>query len=299
MDATVKHSQLKQLLRKGKAEGFLTYAELNERLPAERYDADQIEAVVDLFNEAGIEILEQAPDPDSLLLPAESSTEEVAEEVEAILETAVADELGRVSDALELYMRAVGTLDLLTRDEEIVLAKRFEEGARERTEALCIESGELRSSDLVVGFLDANGADESAPVSTQTGQDGEVETPTLTAVDTGPDPRQVKARFARIRRLYARLKRVRNRYGIGSAQASKSEQRFTSAFLEVKFVPKQIDRWSGQLRELAGQVRTRERVIMDICVNQAGVPRKRFLETFRGNETSRPVARAPDGRWRG
>ena len=218
MDAKVKHSQLKQLLLKGKTQGFLTYAELNERLPEERYDADQIEAVVHLFKEAGIEILEQAPDPDSLLL-AEPSTEEVAEEVEAILETAIVDELGRVSDALELYRREIGSLDLLTRDEEIALAKRFEEGTRERTEALascpaiiaevlrlaaCIESGELRSSDLVVGFLDPNGADESAPGSMQTDQDREVVTSTLDPEDSGPDPWQVKARFARMHRLYAR-----------------------------------------------------------------------------------------------
>ena len=299
MDAEVKHSELKQLLLKGKAQGFLTHAELNERLPEELYDVDQFEAMVHWLNEAGIEILDQPPDPDTMLLRAEPSDEDAAEEAAAALSTAIEDGFGGTRDPLRMYFRDMGPLGLLTRDDEVALAKRIEQGLRQRNEAIAacpttiahvlrlaerIESGEMRLTDLVTGFVAPDAAGEPAPAGSKQRTDAD-ERP-RPVENSGPDPEEVKARFAGMRKRYGSLTRALARHGVGSAQARNIQRKLTTKFLEFEFAPKRLDQLAEQVRTLARQARPLERDILDICTSKAHMSRKVFLKSFPGNETN-------------
>ena len=134
MDQESKQSELKKLILKGKEQGFLTYREINDHLPEDMHDTDQIEAVVNMINDMGILVYDKPPDPDSLLLKEETTPDE--EDTEAVLTTAVESEFGRTTDPVRMYMREMGTVDLLTRKDEIKLAKRIEDGIRQCTEAV-------------------------------------------------------------------------------------------------------------------------------------------------------------------
>ena len=175
MDANAKQSELKRLIIKGKEQGFLTYREINDHLPDDMNDTDQIEAVVNMINEMGIEVYDAVPDADSLLLKSTeeggTTNTEVDEETEAVLKTAVENEFGRTTDPVRMYMREMGTVDLLTRKDEINLAQRIEDGIRQTTEAVAtcpaaiqvildyadaIKDEEMRLTDLLVAFIDPN-----------------------------------------------------------------------------------------------------------------------------------------------
>ncbi len=310
MDLETKRLQLKKLILKGKEQGFLTYSEINDHLPEDVHDTDQIEAVVAMINDMGIEVYDHAPDPDTLILKAETADEEVAEEAEAVLASAVESEFGRTTDPVRMYMREMGTVDLLTREDEIALAKRIEEGIRQSTEAIAtcpttiakvlamvdqIDAGELRLSDLVVDFIDPNAINEPVPLPApvhvpevvEAREDDEAEGAPLVEEDLGPDPEEAKTRFARIRKLNDGLVRALDRYGIGSDEAKKIQRKLADELLQIKFVSKQVDGLSAEVRDLVEQARGREKLIMDICVNKARVPRKAFLNSFAGSETNR------------
>ncbi len=310
MDLETKRLQLKKLILKGKEQGFLTYSEINDHLPEDVHDTDQIEAVVAMINDMGIEVYDHAPDPDTLILKAETADEEVAEEAEAVLASAVESEFGRTTDPVRMYMREMGTVELLTREDEIALAKRIEEGIRQSTEAIAtcpttiakvlamvdqIDAGELRLSDLVVDFIDPNAINEPVPLPApvhvpevvEAREDDEAEGAPLVEEDLGPDPEEAKTRFARIRKLNDGLVRALDRYGIGSDEAKKIQRKLADELLQIKFVSKQVDGLSAEVRDLVEQARGREKLIMDICVNKARVPRKAFLNSFAGSETNR------------
>ena len=182
MDQETQRSQLRKLIIQGKQQGFLTYREINDHLPEDVHDTDQIEAVVNMINDMGIDVFDEPPDPDALLLKIEAASsendEEVVEEAEQVLVSAVESEFGRTTDPVRMYMREMGTVELLTRQGEINLAKRIEDGIRQTTEAiaacpaaieellrlmaLCGEE-QVRLSDLVAGFVDRNAPDEPIP----------------------------------------------------------------------------------------------------------------------------------------
>ena len=180
MDQESKQSELKKLILKGKEQGFLTYREINDHLPEDMHDTDQIEAVVNMINDMGILVYDKPPDPDSLLLKEESTPDE--EDTEAALTTAVESEFGRTTDPVRMYMREMGTVDLLTRKDEIKLAKRIEDGIRQCTEAVAscpvtieeilrlsemIENDEMRLTDLLLDFIDPNAVEEPIPTPQQ------------------------------------------------------------------------------------------------------------------------------------
>ena len=172
MDQKTQQSELKRLILKGKEQGFLTYREINDHLPEDMHDTDQIETVVNMINDMGIEVFDNPPDPDSLILKHQNpEDEEVVEEAEAVLKSAVESEFGRTTDPVRMYMREMGTVDLLTREDEINLAKRIEDGIRQSvsTIATCplvisdivsvmdkIDAGETRLTDLLTGYIDPN-----------------------------------------------------------------------------------------------------------------------------------------------
>jgi len=305
MDYETKRSELKRLILKGKEQGFLTYREINDHLPEDMHDTDQIEAVVNMINDMGIDVFDKPPDPDSLILKEDSADdEEVVEEAEAVLTTAVESEFGRTTDPVRMYMREMGTVDLLTRKDEIALAKRIESGIRQSTEAIAtcpmtignvlalwdkVDAGDMRLTELLSAFIDPNAPDE--PVAQPVRNDGSNNSDDSddddkeAEVDTGPDPEEAAARFGRIRKLYASLGRAIDKHGRGSAEAHKVQKKLTAEFLEIKFIPRQVDALTAQLRELVELVRTHERAILDICVNQARIPRKNFIRDFNAHAT--------------
>ncbi|MBS1270100.1 MAG: RNA polymerase sigma factor RpoD [Gammaproteobacteria bacterium] len=295
MDQETKQSELKKLILKGKEQGFLTYREINDHLPEDMHDTDQIENVVNMINDMGILVYDKAPDPDALLLNEDSDTDE--EDTEAALTTAVESEFGRTTDPVRMYMREMGTVDLLTRKDEIKLAKRIEGGIRQCTEAVtacpitisritesieAIESNEMRLNDLMVDFIDPNAVDDPIPIPIpkQAGSDNDEREP-----DTGPDPDEVQRRFKLLKKHNQSLKKAVTRHGISSDKAKKVQAKITAELMEIKFVPKQVDFLWNQVRYLVEVARAAEKQIMGICVRKARMPRKAFIKIFVHNET--------------
>jgi RNA polymerase primary sigma factor len=315
MDQETQRLQLKKLIIQGKEQGFLTYRDINDHLPEGVHDTDQIEAVINMINDMGIEVYDQAPDPDTLLLKTETAAtedeEEVAEEAEQVLASAVDNEFGRTTDPVRMYMREMGTVELLTREGEIELAKRIEDGIRESIVAIAscpatigevlrmmdlVEAEQMRLTDLVVDFIDPNAKDEPLPemhtdedgVSVGAGKpkDDEEGEEGATEEDTGPDRDEALRRFARIRKLHASLAKALDKNGFGTPEALRSQKKLTEEFLEIKFVAKQINRLVEDVRALVEHARDQEKIIMDICVGKARLPRKTFIKVFPGNEAN-------------
>jgi RNA polymerase primary sigma factor len=309
-----RQSQLKLLIARGKEQGYLTYAEVNDHLPPEIVDPEQIEDIVNTINDMGITVYEKAPDAESLLLTDASAPDEEAVE-EAAAALAIADsEFGRTTDPVRMYMREMGTVELLTREGEIRIAKRIEEGLDQVRTALAyypptydyllaawepVKGGQGRITDLIVGFLDPNAPDEIAqPNNPKTvvrkeeseSEDEEGEGSSdeeEEAIDTGPDPEETAKRFATIARLHNTVGK-----GLVTAKSARdpkvvrARKRLAEQFMELKLAPKMFDALVAHLRGHVDEVRRLEREIMAVCVRQAGMPRKDFISTFPRNETN-------------
>ena len=289
-----RQSQLKLLIAKGKEQGYLTYGEVNDHLPSEIVDPEQIEDIVNMINDMGITVYEKAPDAESLLLSdsAVSNDDDAADEAAAAL-ASVDSEFGRTTDPVRMYMREMGTVELLTRQGEIRIAKRIEEGLDQVRAALLqfpptvglllevyalVEAGETRMQDVIVGFIDPNAtiADPNAPKA-----DGDNEPP-----DTGPDPREVTARIHKIRRLYRRYVDALEKHSIEHASAQRLIRALTVEFMELKLAPKLFDLMITQIRNTVNGIRSQERQVMTLCVRDSGMPRKDFIGGFPKNETN-------------
>jgi RNA polymerase primary sigma factor len=297
-----RQSQLKLLIAKGKEQGYLTYSEVNDHLPSDIVDPEQIEDIVNMINDMGITVYEKAPDSESLLLSdsAVSNDEDAAEEAAAALATVDA-EFGRTTDPVRMYMREMGTVELLTREGEIRIAKRIEEGLDQVRTALAqfpltfdlvfaaydqVGRGEARLQDLIVGFIDPNEeiADPAARAleagDEEGGGDEEEE------VETGPDPEEVLRRLKKIKRLHKRYVDALVASGLKSNATKKALKSLTAEFMELKLAPRAFDQIVGQLREMVNGIRGQERQVMALCVRDAGMPRKDFLASFPKNETN-------------
>jgi RNA polymerase primary sigma factor len=309
-----RQSQLKLLIARGKEQGYLTYAEVNDHLPPEIVDPEQIEDIVNTINDMGITVYEKAPDAEALLLTdAAAPDEEAVEEAAAAL--AIADsEFGRTTDPVRMYMREMGTVELLTREGEIRIAKRIEEGLDQVRTALAyypptyeyllaayepVKGGQGRLTDLIVGFLDPNAPDEIAqphnPKTVVRKEEPEIEDDDAEdktdeeeeAIDTGPDPEETARRFTTIQRLYNTvLKGLATARSAREPKVVRARKRLAEQFMELKLAPKMFDALVGHLRSHIDEVRRLEREIMTICVRQAGMPRKDFIGTFPKNETN-------------
>ncbi len=315
IDQETQRLQLKKLIAQGKEQGFLTYRDINDHLPEGVHDTDQIETVINMINDMGIAVYDQPPDPDSLLLKHEPTTtpedEEVVEEAEQVLVSAVENEFGRTTDPVRMYMREMGTVELLTREGEIELAKRIEDGIRQSTEAIAacpaavaevlanmerIENEQVRLSDLVVDFVDPNAADlppERMSTAAETDDDGDG----MDAdEESGPDREEALKRFARVRKLHGNLAKAMETKGFDSPEARRAQLRLAAEFMQIKFVPRVTNGLVDKVRKLVEQAREQEKVIQDVVVNKARLPRKTFLKTFPGNEAnSRWVKRIQKG----
>ncbi len=285
--------QLRELIGRGKEQGYLTYAEVNDHLPNDIVDPEQIEDIVNMINDMGITVHEKAPDVESITLSDATATDDDgAEEAEAAL-ASVDAEFGRTTDPVRMYMREMGTVELLTRQGEIEIAKRIEAGLNQvkysmshfppTIEALLqvadrVIAGETRMQDFVVGFIDPNEPDEIKPPAPKSDDDDEV-------VDTGPDPEEVKERVKLIRRHSNRGAKYLEQYGFKDKRTVKALAEMTDQIMELKLAPKLFDALVRDLRDVISIIRSQERMVMQICVRDAGMPRKDFLSSFPKNET--------------
>ncbi|MYD98315.1 MAG: RNA polymerase sigma factor RpoD [Gammaproteobacteria bacterium] len=292
-------SRLKELIAKGKEQGFLTYSEVNDHLPDDISDSDQIEDIISMINDMGITVYESAeaaPDADELLNAGDNTADEIAAEEAAAALAAVETEAGRTTDPVRMYMREMGTVELLTREGEIAIAKRIEEGIRHVLAATAYFPGtvkyildrytelnkEGKLADLLVGYLDpADHVPPAAQVDLTATEDKDE-----TEERKGPDPVEAKRRFTALRRAYN--KTVRNaeaKKGITKATRAADQAKLASAFSFFKLVPKHYDVVVGLPRDALWTVRRQERILMGLCVG-AGMPRADFLSDYHGSETS-------------
>ena len=317
-----RQSQLKLLIARGKEQGYLTYAQVNDHLPSEIVDPEQIEDIVNTINDMGIPVFEKAPDTESLLAtePSAPADEEAIEEAAAAL-AALDAELGRTTDPVRMYMREMGTVELLTREGEIRIAKRIEEGLDAVRSALAmypptydfllrayepVKAGQARLVDVIVGFIDPNAPDVIAQPQNPTKvevlapeekadeeEEGEEEGDTEEeAIDTGPDPAEAAARFASIAKLYAQVLGSIAKLGARDPKTLRQRKRLADEFMQLRLSPRMFDALILNLRTHVAEVRQLEKEIMIIAVRDAGMPRKDFIASFPKNETnSRWLAR--------
>ncbi len=310
--ADERQSQLKLLIARGKEQGYLTYAEVNDHLPSEIVDPEQIEDIVNMINDMGIPVYEKAPDAESLLLTDATAApdEEAVEEATAALANLDA-EFGRTTDPVRMYMREMGTVELLTREGEIRIAKRIEEGLEAVKIALGsypgtyslllrhyeqVKAGQMRLVDIIVGFVDPNAPDEIAQPQNpklmaldaeEGAEDDEAEGDEEDeAVDTGPDPVEAGKRFASIAKLHTQYVNALDKLGSKDPKSLKLRKKICGELMELKLAPKMFDQLIDNLRQHVTDIRLLEKEIMFLCIKQAGMPRKDFISTFPKNETS-------------
>lgn len=304
-----KQSQIKLLIAKGKEQGFLTFSEVNDHLPQDIVDSDQIEDIIRMINDMGIQVFENAPDADELLMQETTTDEEVAEAAAQALAT-VESEIGRTTDPVRMYMREMGTVELLTREGEIEIAKRIEDGINqvqcsvaEYPEAITYlldqwdlyEAEEIRLSDIVIGFVDPND-DDVAPTATHIGselseeeledEDDDDSEDDDEEEDNSIDPEEAREKFTALREQYEKTKGVIDSKGRAHADARAEIQCLSEVFKEFRLVPKQFDRMVKNMRSMMDRVRVQERLVMKFCVAQAKMPKREFIKLFAGNETT-------------
>jgi RNA polymerase primary sigma factor len=310
--ADERQSQLKLLIARGKEQGYLTYAEVNDHLPSEIVDPEQIEDIVNMINDMGIPVYEKAPDAESLLLTDATAApdEEAVEEATAALANLDA-EFGRTTDPVRMYMREMGTVELLTREGEIRIAKRIEEGLEAVKIALgsypgtydlllrhyeTVKAGQMRLVDVIVGFVDPNAPDEIAQPQNPklmalereeaANDDDEERDEDEEAIDTGPDPEEAAKRFNSIAKAHHQFLNALDKLGAKDPKTQKIRKKICAELMELKLSPKMFDQLIDNLRQHVTEVRLLEKEIMFLCIKQAGMPRKDFISTFPKNETS-------------
>ena len=310
----LRRNQLKTLIKMGKERGYLTFAEINDHLPDDVTDGEVIEAMVSTFHDMGITVYEQAPDAEALLMndnaPVGTSAEDAEEEAEAALSN-VDSEFGRTTDPVRMYMREMGTVELLTREGEIEIAKRIEAGLKDMVQAISacpaivedvvglgqrIAEGLSTVDEVVDGIIDDSITEEmveaAAPEETNDDDDNEDEEEGNDGGTTsGMSARQLEelkknslAVFAEIEKQFAKLKKVRADGGYNTPAYKKAKEAIAEQFMKIRFTAKQVERLCSILREQVDSVRKIEREIYDIAVNRVGVPREQFLDKFRGHE---------------
>ncbi|MDG2272834.1 MAG: RNA polymerase sigma factor RpoD [Halioglobus sp.] len=289
-------------MAKGKEQGYLTYAEVNDHLPQDISDPDQVEDIIQMINDMGIQVFEAAPDADDLLMTeGDSSADDIASAEAAAALAAVETEVGRTTDPVRMYMREMGTVELLTREGEIVIAKRIEEGIREMLAAVALFPGsvkhvldeydlvakeEKRLSDIMVGYLDpaenvpsAAEVAELAAAAPQSDSDDDEE------VDTGPDPIEAKKRFSALKRQYNKTEKTLDDKGRLHKTSIKEMEKLGELFKFFKFTPRISDPITESPRIVLIAIRDYERQIMRLVVKGCAMPRKDFIVSFQGFET--------------
>ncbi|MBL1294292.1 MAG: RNA polymerase sigma factor RpoD [Thiotrichales bacterium] len=298
MDAQQQQSQLKILIAKGKEQGYLTYREVNDHLPDTIVDPEQIEDIVNMINDMGIEVHEIAPDADSLIMK-DAVDEDSADEAAAAL-AIVGSEFGRTTDPVRMYMREMGTVELLTREGEIRIAKRIEAGLSQMMSALATfpatietilgdyalyQKEEKRLSDIIVGFLSDEDLDTTAIPKPAAARTAEEKAEDEEEKEAGPDPEMVKDYFSKLAKLFDKVQKSRAKNGKDHKTTVNAVNDLDDCFKRFKFIPKFSERLIVALREIVDVIRKHERNIMHLCINEARMPRKAFITSFPDNET--------------
>ena len=311
-DIEARRTRLKALIVLGKERGYLTYAEINDHLP-DMLEVEQIEGVVSMINEMGVSVCDVAPDAETLIMtdvaPAVAD-EDAVEEAEAALST-VDSEFGRTTDPVRMYMREMGTVGLLTREKEIEIAKRIEEGLKHMIQAISacpatiaeilaiaakIEGNQMRIDELIDGFVDVadeaviaeEGDEEVEETSAAANDTDEEEDEEAAAAEAAANLAQLRAdaleRFAVITDLFVKLGKAYDKYGYRSKQYDKLQAGISDELMKFRFTAKQVDALCDTMRGLVEEVRRSERSIQDMCVTKGKMPRPHFIKTFPGNE---------------
>ncbi len=316
-DAETRRTRLKNLIKLGKERGFLTYSEINDHLPDDLVDAEQIEAIISTFGDMGIQVYDQAPDQETLLIasdtpPVVQADDDVEEQAEAALST-VDSEFGRTTDPVRMYMREMGSVELLTREGEIEIAKRIEEGLRHMIQAISacpttvreildladkVEKDEARIDEVVDGLIDPNAKDDFDPKRAESPEDEEAqieeeEGEDEEAADAAQSASLLKLRteglekFARIRRLYEKMLKALEHKGSKDKDYLRARDQITNELMAIRFTARTVERLSDSVRSLVDEIRRHERAIHDITVEKAQMPRQHFIKVFAGTEGSR------------
>ena len=314
-------SQLELLIAQGKEQGYLTYAEVNDSLPEELVDADQIEDIIQMINDMGIQVLETAPDADDLMLNENITDEDVVEEATQVL-SSVEAELGRTTDPVRMYMREMGSVELLTREGEIDIAKRIEEGINEVQSAIAaypeaitylieqydlVESGGVRLADLITGFVDPNVLSESETAEldefhseegeenvtaaeiddeSEDEEDSEESSSDDSDSDNSIDPEVAHEKFTALRQQHQKTLEIIAKHGRTGKKAKDEIQALSDIFTQFRLVPKQFDTLVLSMRDVMKRVRNQERFIQRLVVDNAKMPKASFQKSFIGHETS-------------
>jgi RNA polymerase primary sigma factor len=307
-------SRLKELIARGKEQGYLTYAEVNDHLPEDIADPDQVEDIIRMINDMGISVSEEAPDAETLLMTEGDSAEDADEDAVAAL-AAVESDAGRTTDPVRMYMREMGTVELLTREGEIDIAKRIEEGIREVMSALAHFPGSVetileaynttlqeegRLSDIFSGYIDPDTSDfvpqsDAEPVveeeddsdddDDEDEEDGNNDDSDDDDGDRGPDPEEARQRFTLLNEKLVALHLAVEKAGRNSADYNAAFEELAASFSPIKLSPRYYDFLVERVREFIDRIRQQERTIMRICIQRCGMPRKFFIQEFPGNET--------------
>lgn len=301
-------SRIKDLITRGKDQGYLTYAEVNDHLPDDISDPDQIEEIIQMINDMGIRVYESAPDAEDVLMTdGDSSADEIAAAEAAAALAAVETEAGRTTDPVRMYMREMGTVELLTREGEIAIAKRIEEGTRDLMHALAywpntvtrlleeyalLEKEERRIPDVISGWLDptehvpAAGPAAQAAKAAEKKAEGSDDEDDEEEEKTGLDPEEVKERFDALRKQWSKTEKCIIKHGRESKQADEELAALGDSLKFFKLPPRQFEPLYTAARNVLRDVRKEERNIMMLCVRDAKMPRKTFIKEFPGNETN-------------
>ncbi|HEX3098571.1 MAG TPA: RNA polymerase sigma factor RpoD [Usitatibacter sp.] len=303
--------RLKNLIVLGKERGYLTYAEINDHLPDDMTDAEQIEGVVTMLADMGIAVYDEAPDAEQLLMneaPAPIAEEDVIEEAEEALSTTIDAEFGRTTDPVRMYMREMGSVELLTREGEIEIAKRIEDGLKHMIHAISscpttieeilrmadlIEKDEMRIDELVDGLVDEDGEEvveeeltEEEELEELDAEEQEAEDEAVASADLEELKQNALSHFNKIRRQYKKMKKILAEKGYRSRAYKDLQEDISTELLAIRFTAKQVEHLSNGLRGLVERVRSHEREIMELCTKNANMPRAHFIKVFPGNETN-------------
>ena len=306
-------ARLKMLIVLGKERGYLTYAEINDHLPDDVQDSEQIDSIIGMINDMGIQVYEEAPDAEVLLMsdaPPAVADEDAAEEAEQALAT-VDSEFGRTTDPVRMYMREMGTVDLLTREGEIEIAKRIEDGLKHMVQAIAVcpttitellaliekvEKDELSVDELVDGLIDADMGMDDVIASASEDEDADVEEEDEEDDDDGAKSAAISAealaklkqevltRFVDIRDAHQKMSKILADKGSQDKKYQELQAQILEALTVFRFSAKQVEALCDQVRTMVDEIRGHERKIMDFCVDKSGMPRQHFIKSFPGNE---------------
>ena len=313
IDAEARRTRLKTLIILGKERGYLTYAEINDHLPDDVQNSEQIDGIIGMINDMGIQVYEEAPDAEVLLMsdaPAPVTDEDAVEEAEAALATVDSD-FGRTTDPVRMYMREMGTVDLLTREGEIEIAKRIEDGLKHMVQAIAacpttitqllkmveqVEKDEISVDDLVDGLIDSDiGLDEAMAVDAADDEEPDVDVDedddedgakaaAISAEALAKLKEEVLKRFAVIRKANSEMNAIREQKGSQDAGYKVLHESVLQELTAFRFSAKQVEALCDQVRILVEEVRGHERKVMDFCVDKSGMPRTHFIKSFPTNE---------------